>query len=39
MLYSSPTLRKKNIIRKFHVLVLQGRQMKKSNVRADVLFC
>ena len=29
MLYLSPTLRKKNIIRKFHVLVLQGQQMKK----------
>ena len=29
---------KKNIIRKFHVVVLQGRQMKKSNVRAEVFF-
>ena len=38
MLYSSPTLRK-NMIGKFHVVVLQGRQMKKSNVRAEVLFC
>ena len=40
MLYSSPIyFRKKNVIRKFHVVVLQGRQMKKSNVRAEVLFC
>ena len=39
MLYSSPIyFRKKNIIRKFHVVVLQGRQMKKSNVRAEVFF-
>ena len=40
MLYSSPVyFRKKNIIRKFYVVVLQGQQMKKGNVRAEVLFC
>ena len=33
------TLGKKNIIRKFYVVVLQGQQMKKGNVRAEVLFC